>query len=1195
MQIKSLEIQGFKSFPDKVKLTFDQGITAVVGPNGSGKSNIVDAVRWVFGEQSTKTLRGSRMEDVIFGGTAKRKPQGSAMVNLVLDNSDRLLPVDSDEISITRKLYRSGESEYRLGGASVRLKDIYELFMDTGLGRDGYSVIGQGRIAEIISSRSSERREIFEEAAGISKYRYRRGEAQRRLDAAEENMLRLRDILSELEGRVEPLRKEAEKAREYLALADERRTLEIGVWLAKIDQLSARYRELQDKFLAARGEYDSLAREEEGMEERINLLYTQMQDCAVTADGLRTRLREWEAEAAQIRSDQAVGENNIAHSRESIASLEAEHRQGLEHTDADQAAAAEAAKHIAALEQAGEEIRSRLTEETARAQQNEKQLAELDGEIESLKFRRTAIYKQIDDARFSGAASQSLLEETHRRLEEIRQASGSRDGELERTRQELSECEELLAGTGARQEEFQNARRGWEMRLQSRKERWQQLADQLAAVQNEAAQKRQRAGILEGMEKSLEGYTYSVKFILQQSSRGMLRGVHGSVSQLVAAADPRYSTAIEIALGAGMQNIVVEDENAAKQCIRLLDRERKGRATFLPMTAVRGRRMDDREFAGMEGTVGIASSLVTAESRYSGIVEHLLGRILIAEDLDCAVTIAKRCGYKFRIVTLDGQVINTGGAMTGGYTAKSAGLLGRRGEIDQLEAGAAALEQKAAEQERTLTADKEEISRIEAQIWSIDAGLREVSDDRIRAEGEKKRLEQILASAGESAAKEKAEEAALAARVEQLTSENRSAETVLSGLTGELDQVSAKIEALQEERRKADEAGRDQERRKAALDLQRLEQEKDLATAKAEQERLTARQEDSRNRLAEIRERIAELERSIQTDRSAIEAGSMRLEQLAEQTVTANERIRQSEETRRDCEQKVSGLRSQSRELSARKETHAREAARLDERLQAAGSERDQVVAKLWESYELTPTMAVQQVSAPEDPAEAEIRLTAVRSRIRGLGSVNVGAVEEYEEVSQRYSFLSAQLDDVEKSKRELGRLIEELTSQMRQLFLESFGEINRHFGQIFTELFGGGRAELLLEDPADPLGCGIEIKVQPPGKVIKNLAALSGGEQAFVAIAIYFAILKVNPAPFVILDEIEAALDDMNVAKYARYLRSMTGHTQFIAITHRRGTMEEADVLYGVTMQEEGVSKLIELRVGELEEKLGIGAGQNA
>lgn len=1195
MQIKSLEIQGFKSFPDKVKLTFDQGITAVVGPNGSGKSNIVDAVRWVFGEQSTKTLRGSRMEDVIFGGTAKRKPQGSATVNLVLDNSDRLLPVDSDEISITRKLYRSGESEYRLGGASVRLKDIYELFMDTGLGRDGYSVIGQGRIAEIISSRSSERREIFEEAAGISKYRYRRGEAQRRLDAAEENMLRLRDILSELEGRVEPLRKEAEKAREYLALADERRTLEIGVWLAKIDQLSAQYRELQDKFLAARGEYDSLAREEEGMEERINLLYTQMQDCAVTADGLRTRLREWEAEAAQIRSDQAVGENNIAHSRESIASLEAEHRQGLEHTDADQAAAAEAAKHIAALEQAGEEIRSRLTEETARAQQNEKQLAELDGEIESLKFRRTAIYKQIDDARFSGAASQSLLEETHRRLEEIRQASGSRDGELERTRQELSECEELLAGTGARQEEFQNARRGWEMRLQSRKERWQQLADQLAAVQNEAAQKRQRAGILEGMEKSLEGYTYSVKFILQQSSRGMLRGVHGSVSQLVAAADPRYSTAIEIALGAGMQNIVVEDENAAKQCIRLLDRERKGRATFLPMTAVWGRRMDDREFAGMEGTVGIASSLVTAESRYSGIVEHLLGRILIAEDLDCAVTIAKRCGYKFRIVTLDGQVINTGGAMTGGYTAKSAGLLGRRGEIDQLEAGAAALEQKAAEQERTLTADKEEISRIEAQIWSIDAGLREVSDDRIRAEGEKKRLEQILASAGESAAKEKAEEAALAARVEQLTSENRSAETVLSGLTGELDQVSAKIEALQEERRKADEAGRDQERRKAALDLQRLEQEKDLATAKAEQERLTARQEDSRNRLAEIRERIAELERSIQTDRSAIEAGSMRLEQLAEQTVTANERIRQSEETRRDCEQKVSGLRSQSRELSARKETHAREAARLDERLQAAGSERDQVVAKLWESYELTPTMAVQQVSAPEDPAEAEIRLTAVRSRIRGLGSVNVGAVEEYEEVSQRYSFLSAQLDDVEKSKRELGRLIEELTSQMRQLFLESFGEINRHFGQIFTELFGGGRAELLLEDPADPLGCGIEIKVQPPGKVIKNLAALSGGEQAFVAIAIYFAILKVNPAPFVILDEIEAALDDMNVAKYARYLRSMTGHTQFIAITHRRGTMEEADVLYGVTMQEEGVSKLIELRVGELEEKLGIGAGQNA
>ena len=1195
MQIKSLEIQGFKSFPDKVKLTFDQGITAVVGPNGSGKSNIVDAVRWVFGEQSTKTLRGSRMEDVIFGGTAKRKPQGSAMVNLVLDNSDRLLPVDSDEISITRKLYRSGESEYRLGGASVRLKDIYELFMDTGLGRDGYSVIGQGRIAEIVSNRSSERREIFEEAAGISKYRYRRGEAQRRLDAAEENMLRLRDILSELENRVEPLRKEAEKAREYLSLAEERRTLEIGVWLAKIDRLSAQYREIQDRFLAARGEYDSLTREEEGLEERINLLYTQMQDCAVSADGLRTRLREWEEETAQIRSDQAVGENNIAHSRESIAALEAEHRQGLQHTDADQAAAAGVQERIAALEQAGEEIRSHLAEETACSQQNETRLAELDRAVESLKFRRTAIYKKIDDARFSGAASQSLLEETHRRLEEIRQAGGSRDGELERTRQELAECEELLAGTDAREEEFRNTRAGYELRLKSRQERRQQQADQLADLQNRIAQKRQRAGILEGMEKSLEGYTYSVKFILQQSGRGLIRGVHGSVSQVVAAADSRYSTAIEIALGAGMQNIVVEDETAAKQCIRLLDRERKGRATFLPLTAVRGRRMDDREFSGMEGAVGIASTLVTAESRYAGIVEHLLGRILIAEDLDCAVTIAKRCGYKFRIVTLDGQVINTGGAMTGGYTAKSAGLLGRRGEIDQLEAEAAALEQRAAEEECALAAAQEEIGRIEAQIWSIDAGLREVSDDRIRAEGEKKRLEQILASAGESAAREKAEEAALAARVKQLTGENRSAETVLTGLTGELEQISAEIEARQEERRQADETSRDQVRRKAALDLQRLENEKDLAAAKAEWDRLTARQQDSRAHLQEIRERIEELQRSIQADRSSIEAGSMRLEQLAEQTITAQERIRQNEETRRDCEQKVSSLRTQSRELSARREIHAREAARLDERLQAAGSERDQVVAKLWESYELTPTMAVEQVSAPEDPAEAEHRLSLVRSRIRGLGSVNVGAVEEYEEVSQRYRFLAAQLDDVEKSRRELGRLIEELTAQMRQLFLESFGEISRHFGQIFAELFGGGRAELLLEDPADPLGCGIEIRVQPPGKVIKNLAALSGGEQAFVAIAIYFAILKVNPAPFVILDEIEAALDDVNVAKYARYLRSMAGKTQFIAVTHRRGTMEEADVLYGVTMQEEGVSKLIELRVGELEEKLGIGAGQNA
>ena len=1189
MQIKSLEIQGFKSFPDRVKFTFHSGITAVVGPNGSGKSNIVDAVRWVFGEQSTKTLCGSRMEDVIFGGTARRRPQSSATVTLVLANADRSLPVDSDEVAITRRFYRSGESEYRLNGAGVRLRDIYELFMDTGLGRDGYSVIGQGRIAEIISSRSSERREIFEEAAGISKYRYRRGEAERRLSAAEENMLRLRDILSELEGRVEPLRREAEKAERFLALSEEKKSLEIGVWLTRIDRLDTQYRELHDRFLAARGEYEAADRENAALEERIAALYTQMQEQAVAIDGLRARLREWEADAARIRSEQAVGDNDIAHSRERIAALTRQQEEGEEASRQGAAALAEAEARAAALDEqrtAAEQAVAAAGEAVTAAGEA---LAAVDADTERLKFRRAAIYQQLDEARSSGAASRSLRQETSRRLEQMRDASAGREQALEQRRRELADCESLAAAAAARREELTNTRRGYELRLQSRRERRDQLAQKVEALRSEAAGQRQRAALLEGMEKSLEGYSFSVKFILQQAGRGQLTGVCGSVSQLIAAAEPRFATAIEIALGGAMQNLIVENEEVAKRCIRLLDREKKGRATFLPLTSVRGRRMDDRPFAGMAGVVGIASALVRAEDRYAGVVEQLLGRILIAEDLDAAVSIARACGYRFRIVTLDGQVINSGGAMTGGYTAKSTGLLGRRDEIDRLEAAAAALERQAADQQKAVDGAAEEQSRVEGQIWAVDAEIRQLDDDRIRAESEKKRLEEALAAADASARREEEEEQKLAARLEELTGRSRSAEEVLAALTAELEQVGGEIAAAEDRRRALDTEGRDRERRRAEAELAALEVTKDLDAARQEAERLRSEQAGGQDRLAALAAEIAALEETIRDRQAQIEAGRMRLEQIAEESAAAEERIRTGEAARRDCEGQITALRSQTRELTARRENHAREAARLDERQQAAAADRDQVIAKLWEEYELTPGAAGEAVPRPEDPAASERRLTALRGEIRALGNVNVGAVEEYREVSERYTFLSAQLDDVEKSRRELLRLIEELTAQMRELFLASFREIDRSFGRIFAELFGGGRGELVLEDPSDPLGSGIEIRGQPPGKVIKNLAALSGGEQSLVAIAIYFAILTVNPAPFVILDEIEAALDDVNVAKFARYLRGMSRSTQFIAITHRRGTMEEADVLYGVTMQEEGVSRLIELRVDELEKKLGI------
>ncbi len=1188
MQIKSLEIQGFKSFPDKVKLTFGRGITAVVGPNGSGKSNIVDAVRWVFGEQSSKTLRGSKMEDVIFGGTAIRKPQGSASVNLVLDNSDRMLNVDSDEISITRKLYRSGESEYRLGGASVRLKDIYELFMDTGLGRDGYSVIGQGRIAEIISSKSSERREVFEEAAGISKFRYRRGEAQRRLAAAEENMLRLRDILAELSDRVGPLKQEAEKAQEFLALAGEKRTLEISVWLADIDRFSAQYAGMQDKFLAAKGEYEDLTQEGDALEEQVNLLYTQMQDYAAAADGLRRKLREWENTAAEIRSAQAVNENDIAHHRESIAALQRELAEGEKNASEAEQGLAAAGERLAELNAGLEQTRQEQQQLQEQLRACAAEVEQQDAAIAQQKLHRAAIYKGIDDARFSGAASESLLEETRRRLKEIQDAAAQREEVYEDYRQELQVCSDLIAAARQRGAELENTRKGYQLRWQGRQARQQELAERIAGILTDAAQKRQRANILEGMEKSLEGYTFSVKHILQSSAKGALQGVHGTVSQLITA-PPEYGTAIEIALGAALQNLVVEDENCAKQCIRLLDRERKGRATFLPLTAVRGRRMDDRELAGLDGYIGIASTLVQAGEQYGGIVEHLLGRIAIAENLDCAVNMARHCGYRFRVVTLDGQVINTGGAMTGGYTAKSSGLLGRRREIEQLEAAAAQAEQKAGETQRLLDSQAAELKAVEEEIRGIDAQVRVLADDLIRAESEQKRLELALNSAAEAKAKETAEQQSLAGRLEQLACESSSAREVIAALTAELEEQNAAIEAEQQRRQATDSRSRELERQAAGLEMKLLEQQKDSAAAAAEQQRLLAVRQGGAARMEEIAQRMADLEQDMWEKQEELEAGRMRLDTIAEETAAAGERIQGADQARQLCEGKTSELRARIRELTGRREGFAREVARLDERLAAIGLDRDQVIAKLWDEYEITPSVARRDTPPLQDPAGASRRLNSIKNRIRALGNVHVGAVEEYAEVSGRQQFLSAQLADVERSQRELARLIEELTAQMRELFLQSFAEINRHFGRIFADLFGGGRAALHLEDPADPLNCGIEISVQPPGKVIKNLAALSGGEQVFVAIAIYFAILSVNPSPFVVLDEIEAALDDVNVAKYAKYLRSMAGSTQFIAITHRRGTMEEADVLYGVTMQEEGVSKLIELRIGELEQQLGV------
>ena len=1188
LRLRGLEIQGFKSFPDKTRLTFHDGITAVVGPNGSGKSNIADAVRWVLGEQSTKTLRGGKMEDVIFGGTQARKPQGYAHVQLTIENADGALPYDSAEVSVSRRLYRSGESEYRINGTSVRLRDVHELFMDTGLGRDGYSIIGQGRIAEIVSAKSTQRREIFEEAAGISKYRYRRQEAQRRLEAAEENLLRLRDILAELEARVGPLQAQAEKARRFLTLAEEKKTLELSLWIATLDRSRALLREQEDKLLLCRDDHDRIQAEMDAVEQRINALYADMQALAVEIDERRAQARTLEEENANSSADIAVMQNDLAHNRASIEQIGAELRQA----DADgggldeqiRTYETEIADKQAALEKLHrkqEETQQEIVRLTAARE-------DCRTRADALKERRFGLTQSIQEAKLSSASSGSLIDETIARLEALRDAAVVGDENAARIEKELADCKGLLAEVLAASESLQNTRRGYLLRAEGRGEKLDALKKQRAALDEQARGFLQKARLLTDMENSLEGFQSSVKYVVSQARRGALPGVCGPVSKLIEV-DGDHALAIEIALGAAMQNIVVEDETAAKRAIAMLRSSKTGRATFLPLTTVRGGRLSEGWLSSADGFVGIAADLVRCDSRYEGVVAQLLGRIAIVRDIDCAVALARRGGYKFRVVTLDGQVVNAGGSMTGGWTARSAGILSRAQEIDSLRAQAKDCADRMERLDGEIKTVQEELSAAQAAILGVDGELATAQEDRIRCESEQKRLLAAQAEAARVREQAAREYEALEARLRELRAAGVSADGLIQELSGQLDEVARQLGEVNEGRdayaSRLDQASE----ALAQVNVAAAALEKEIDGARLMMEQLAGQKEHRREQERALKERAARLEEENEAVRQRISDLEAARRERTARIETIGTEIAERTARRNECESGTAALRADEKEIAARRETAARELARLEEKKASMQGEYDAIIARMWDEYEVTRSQAAELAQPVEDTPAAQRRLGELKGKIKALGSVNLGAIEEYGEVSERYTFLKTQTEDAERSRAELLRLIERLTSDMRTIFSENFTKIAANFSVVFTELFDGGKASLSLADPTDVLESGIDIFVQPPGKIIKNLSALSGGEQAFVAIAIYFAILKVRPSPFCLLDEIEAALDDVNVVKYAQYLRTLCDKTQFITITHRRGTMEEADVLYGVTMQEEGVSKLLELNVGEIEGKLGI------
>ena len=1174
MRLKELEIQGFKSFPDKTKITIGEGITGVVGPNGSGKSNISDSIRWVLGETSSKQLRGSgKMEDVIFGGTQSRGAMGFASVALTIDNSDHGLDMDADEVTIGRRYYRSGESEYSINGQNVRLKDVYELLLDTGIGRDGYAIVGQGRIAEIVGAKSAERREIFEEASGIAKYRYRKNEAERRLEAAEGNLERLRDILGELEKRVGPLKRDSEKAQQFLELSERRKSLEVTLWVDAIRRANDTVRDQQRKFEAAQADYERLSRQLDEFDEKSAALREEAQQLVLQVEQANADIRAVTEANAGSESEIAVLKNESEHSRfridEATGELEraGQGRQSIETEAAGHKAAIEKLHgEVAALDARVAELRAELRALEERAAASGQRRDVIDAAIARLQDTATAAKVRAASAQSAKEAAAQRLNEAKQQAVELENSAAAAEEEKRRAERRLKDAEEAVTRND-------NIKAGLKLKLESRRRQQAEAADALQKADKERSNTSQRIHILEDLERNMDGYQQSVKAVMRAAAGRRLRGIIGPVAGILTV-EKGYETAIETALGFALQNIVVEDQGCARAAIGFLKDERAGRATFLPLDTVQGSRFTGR----LTGTAEVAADLVKCDPRYQHIIDNLLGRIIVVEDLSEASTVAKNLGYRNRIVTLDGQVINAGGSFTGGSTARSVGVFSRKQELDELRTRLVKLEKKRADAEKELEARKAEVDNLTAQLSGAEAEGMNASSERLRASLELDRLTAAVAQHEENTRSLAAEIEAQQAAVTQNETACAEAEAAQGKAEAELNTYNAELAELGEST-----GSLTAERERITNELsenqmQRLANEKDIGLHEAALEGL-------QSRTGEAEARARELNAAIEAAKAKIEANALKIAEIErtrgenkEKIAAAEETIRTANAARMEKEAAVARLGQENRALTDERERMSGEMARLAERRTAAENELNDTNTKLWEEYQLTAGEAKELCIEFESLTELRRSVAEVRGKIRGLGNVNVGAIEEYKEVKERYDFLKAQVTDVEKAKSELTRMIAELCSEMEELFTTSFKQINTHFQQIFKELFGGGHARLYLSDESNVLESGIEIEVSPPGKVIKNLSALSGGEQALVAISIYFAILNVNPAPFCFLDEIEAALDDVNVARYAQYLRRMTDHTQFIVITHRRGTMEAADVLYGVTMQEDGVSKILRL-----------------
>ena len=1189
MYLKALEIQGFKSFPDKTVLNFGEDITAIVGPNGSGKSNISDAIRWVMGEQNSRQLRGAKMEDVIFGGTEKRSQMGFAQVTLVIDNTEHIFPTrDEAEVAVTRRYYRSGESEYYINRQSVRLKDVNELFMDTGMGREGYSIIGQGKIDEILSVKSGERREVFEEAAGISKYRHRKEESERKLERTQENLVRINDKIAELELQVEPLRRQAETAKKYLVLRDELRVLEISVWLENLQALKTGALKLRTDFEAAQADKNRA-------QDALDAVYAAAEDCAeqmracdVRAEGLRSEMGALESQAAEQESEIAVLRTGVAHNEESLERLAREMEDSQGRADGLQSQMDALERRAAEIERQTQQMQTELDGWLAGAQELAQQAGSAAQEAEALRAKEALSASAAADARAELSALQAGMDAALARRTAIGQELAAAEEKLEQAQHEAKENRHALREAQEDEQAAANIIQGHSLRMEGRRRRADETQQEKLRLTMALKTLTDRIALLGEMEKEYEGFSRAVKLVMRAAEKGALRGIRGPVASLMET-DPAYTVALEIALGGGLQNIVVGSESDAKSAIALLKQRDDGRATFLPVSTVRGNALREQGLEQETGFVGIASRLVRYDRQYDGIFQNLLGRTVVVEDIDCGIAIARRYGHRFRIVTLDGQVIHAGGSMTGGSVSRSAGVLSRATELAALREKQGGLEQQLHQAEERAAETARDLKKAQYELDVAKEQQRQAESRMLTLEGRKNHYDVLTESLEASCG-------SLRAEAETITARTAADRTRAQSAQETIDRCEREVQALRAE------AGE-----KLAGQSELLTRSGDLSQKITEHKSALAALQAERESALRSREDLAALRADMEADRAG-------RGELAEKFRRSNEdaqaeiarRTEQAQALHAAAQEKQAALDALSQEklaLEARRtatERESREAndtllaserevSRLEQKLNASAMEEKQILDRLWERYELSHSEAQAQRVELESVPKATRRIAELTRDIKALGTPNIGAIEEFERVNTRYTYLSEQRTDVERAMGELTGVIDELTDQMTKIFAEQFRLLNETFQETFLELFGGGKARLELEDESDILGCGIEIKVQPPGKQLKTITLLSGGEKAFVAIALYFAILKVHPTPFCVMDEIEAALDESNVVRYARYMRRIAGKTQFIVITHRRGTMEEADVLYGVTMQERGISKVLTINLNDMAKELKI------